>query len=199
MNSGWLMGSLLDDDRHWSCEIYHLLLVSGVDQPPEPVFPVWLSAVVHHPHANLHYVVGMHAKTSVRFGRSERSDVGRSVDVVVGILEEDLHDLHWIFWISRIRRTLVACPLRIGRNPARIPGELSDLERAARSWIRIFAVGYVVHRYDRIALVYIKDLVGEVGHELHRHLLFMCGMAVVRHSRRNRRAGNDSDECKTSY
>ena len=54
-----------------------------------------------------------------------------SVDVVVRLLEENLHELHRLAGLPRLLRGLAFCPFRVWRDPCRVPHHLVDSERAA--------------------------------------------------------------------
>src|SRR5687767_2725648 len=88
-------------DRHRLREIDRFLLPPRVQDPHEPVLAFPFSTVLEHPFPESRDVVGCHAKTTVRVRRPETAEVARSMYVVVGLLEENLHDFHWIPFLTR--------------------------------------------------------------------------------------------------
>ncbi len=86
--------------------------------------------MVHDETAELFNVGSGHADAAVRGRTTEGVFVVRAVNVVVGIAEEDLHDLHRIFGVPGCRGFLSFRPLRIGRTPGGIPDDVADGEHA---------------------------------------------------------------------
>ena len=78
-----------------------------------------LATVLHDDLRQVGHFVRIHSQASMRCGGAEALDIARAVDVVVGIVEEDLHDLHGIPWISRAFRFFPLGPVRLRR---RAPG-----------------------------------------------------------------------------
>src|SRR5438045_9299448 len=69
-------------------------------------------------------------------------DVIRPVDVIIRIVEENLHDLHRISGIARTLRGFSTCPCCAWRwLPARVPDDSADRERADRRRIAILTDG----------------------------------------------------------
>src|SRR6184192_749363 len=113
--------------RHRVLQVDRLLLAPEMDDAPEPVLVARLAAVLHDELRNFRDVLRIHSETSVRLGFAERVDVAGAVDVVIRLLEENLHDFHGVGWRARLLARVLLRPRRVGRwSPARIPHEMSN-------------------------------------------------------------------------
>src|SRR5204862_2578320 len=82
--------------RNRVVEIDGLRLTTTVEHAPEPAFVARLPAVLHEIARDAVGVVRIHAQATVRRRLAETFDFARAVDVVVRLLEENLHELHRI-------------------------------------------------------------------------------------------------------
>src|SRR5689334_13119765 len=118
--------------RNRMVEIDRFRFAPTMEHAPEPAFVARLPAVLHEVARDAIGVVGSHAQTPVRSRLAETLDFTRAMDVVVRLLEEDLHELHRIVFRSRWLCRLALCPRLVGRHPGRIPNDLSNTIMPAR-------------------------------------------------------------------
>src|SRR5512141_1915286 len=90
-------------ERDRIVEINDLLLASRMEYSPKPVLVVRSATVFHNELCQIGNLARIHSQATVRRGGAEALDVARPVNVVVGVVKKNLHDLHRI---SRIAGSL---------------------------------------------------------------------------------------------
>src|SRR5712671_6075994 len=130
--------SVGDCERHRVVEIDHLLLAPRMENSPKPVLVVRSATMLHNDLCQIGNLTRIHSQATVGRGGPEALDIAGAVDVVVGILEENLHDFHRIARIAGTLRGLALRPLGVGRRaPTRIPNNFANGESANRRWISV--------------------------------------------------------------